>query len=310
MDSFHDNRRENDSTYEDKKHGNVRGRVGLVVEGGGMKCAYSAGVLDRFMDDGLTFDCCIGVSAGAGCLASYLAGQRGRNRRYYTTHVTEPDFFGLHSLLTKKELFGLHYIYRTTTSSSGCDPLDFQTMIKNPSEFILVATDAETGRPRYFRKEEMRQDDYRILMASCAIPGICQPIEIDGRKYFDGGVSDSLPFGKAFEEGCDRVVVIMTKPENFVKEPEHNRAAYTVLLRKYPKIVEQLNHRHVSFNQSLSRLHALEKEGKAFVFYPSRLVSRGTYDMNTRENQEFYNVGKKDYDRLKEPLAAFCAGRA
>ena len=91
-------------------------RIGLVVEGGGMKCAYNAGILDAFLDHGITFDYCIGVSGGAGNLATYLAGQRGRNLRFFTEHIHSPDYFGLKRLLKTGDLFGLQYIYGTLTN--------------------------------------------------------------------------------------------------------------------------------------------------------------------------------------------------
>ena len=145
-------------------------KIGLVVEGGGMKCAYNAAILDAFMDEGITFDYCIGVSAGSGNLVSYLAGQRGRNLRFFTEHIHTPGYFGLRSFLKTGNLFGLQYIYGTLTNSTGKDPLDFPTLKNIPSEYEIVVTNALTGKAEYFGKETMAQDDYRLIMASSAIP--------------------------------------------------------------------------------------------------------------------------------------------
>ena len=143
-------------------------KTGLVVEGGGMKCAYSAGILDRFLDEHITFDYCIGVSAGSANTASYLAGQRGRNLRFYVDHLNEPGYMGVKNLLRTGQFFGLQYIYQTLTNSDGADPIDYPAIVENPAEFELVATDAATGKPVYFTKDDMKQDDYRAIMASCA----------------------------------------------------------------------------------------------------------------------------------------------
>ena len=129
-------------------------KIGLVVEGGGMKCAYSAGVLDSFLDENINFDYCIGVSAGSANIASYLAGQRGRNLRFYTDHIHEPGYFGIRSFLKTGDLFGLRYIYGTLTNSDGADYLDYEKMMENPSELVAVATNARTGKPAYFYKKE------------------------------------------------------------------------------------------------------------------------------------------------------------
>ena len=111
------------------------GKIGLIVEGGGMKCAYSAGVLDAFLDAHINFDYVIAVSAGAANAASYLAGQRGRNLRFYTDWTHDPGYFGLKSYLKTGNLFGLHYIYADLTNSTGKDPLDFPALLANPTEY-------------------------------------------------------------------------------------------------------------------------------------------------------------------------------
>lgn len=125
-------------------------KIGLVVEGGGMKCAYSAGILDKFLDDHIQFDYCIGVSAGAANTLSYLAGQRGRNLRFYTEHLSDPRYLSVHSLIRTGSLFGLQYIYGTLTNSDGKDPIDYDAIMKNPAEFYMPATDAVTGTATYF----------------------------------------------------------------------------------------------------------------------------------------------------------------
>lgn len=139
-------------------------KTGLVVEGGGMKCAYSAGILDRFLDEHITFDYCIGVSAGSANTASYLAGQRGRNRRFYVEHLMEPGYMGVKNLLRTGQFFGLQYIYATLTNSDGADPIDYPAIVANSAEFELVATDAATGKAAYFNKDDMKQDDYRAIL--------------------------------------------------------------------------------------------------------------------------------------------------
>lgn len=196
-------------------------KTGLVVEGGGMKCAYSAGILDKFLDDDITFSYCIGVSAGAANTLSYLAGQRGRNLRFYTEHLRDPRYLSVRSLVHTGNLFGLQYIYGTLTNSDGADPLDYSAVMENPAEFYMPATDAATGRATYFSKYDIVRDDYRAVMASCALPGFCRPVKVGDRYYYDGGVADSIPLHHAIEQGCTKMVVILSNPRNFVKNQRH-----------------------------------------------------------------------------------------
>lgn len=237
-------------------------KIGLVCEGGGMKCAYGAGVLDKFYDDHISFDYCVGVSAGSANLASYLAGQRGRNYRFYTKWLKDPEFYGKKAFLHSGDLFGLEYIYGTLTNSDGKDPIDYSAIQKNPAQFELVATKAVSGQPVYLDKSIMKQDDYRAIMASSAIPAACHPIKINGQAYYDGGVSDALPCKRALEQGCDKLVVITSKPRDFQKEPEAHKKLYTLMCHKYPKIVEALDHRHEMYAQQQAFLYQLEKAGK------------------------------------------------
>lgn len=280
-------------------------KIGLVVEGGGMKCAYNAAILDAFLDYNITFAYCIGASGGSGNLASYLAGQRGRNLRFFTEHIHNPDYFGLRSFLKTGDLFGLQYIYGTLTNSMGKDPLDFPTLKNNPAEYEVVVTNALTGKAEYFWKETIVQDDYRLIMASSAIPAACRPVELNEIPYFDGGLSDAIPVSRALEKGCDRLVVILSKMRDYVRKPQGMRFLYTIRCRKYPQIISLIDHRHIAYNQNLQEVFALEREGKAFVFAPSRPIHVGTYSMNEQSERDLYALGMEDFNQQKDALAAF-----
>lgn len=280
-------------------------KIGLVVEGGGMKCAYNAGILDVFLDHQITFDYCIGVSGGAGNVASFVAGQRGRNIRFFTEHIHSPQYFGVKSLLKTGNLFGLQYIYGDLTNSTGKDPLDFPAVMRNPAEYEVAATNAVTGEAEYFGKEDMKQDDYRPIMASSAIPAACLPVEINGVPYYDGGISDAIPVRRALEKGCDRIVVILSKQRDYVRKPQGMRFLYSTLCRKYPKIIEDIDRRHITYRENLQEVFDLEKEGKAFVFAPSEHVKVGTYSMDEKTERILYDLGMKDFAEQQEELKDF-----
>ena len=280
-------------------------KIGLVVEGGGMKCAYNAGILDVFLDHQITFDYCIGVSGGAGNVASFVAGQRGRNIRFFTENIHSPQYFGVKSLLKTGNLFGLQYIYGDLTNSTGKDPLDFPAIMRNPAEYEVAATNVVTGEAEYFGKEDMKQDDYRPIMASSAIPAACLPVEINGVPYYDGGISDAIPVRRALEKGCDRIVVILSKQRDYVRKPQGMRFLYSTLCRKYPKIIEDIDRRHITYRENLQEVFDLEKEGKAFVFAPSEHVKVGTYSMDEKTERILYDLGMKDFAERQEELKDF-----
>lgn len=283
-------------------------KTGLVVEGGGMKCAYSAGILDRFLDDGITFDECIGVSAGAWNLASYTAGQRGRNLRFYTEHTKDPRFMGFWNFITKGSYFNHRYIYGELSNSTGKDPFFYSDALANPAELLLTATDAKTGNVRYFSKTEMAVNDYRILMAGSSIPALCRPIEIDGRMYYDGGVSDPIPLKKAFDDGCEKVVVLLENARTFVRSPQRMRQAYCAMLRKYPKIVEMIDERHLRYNEILKWVYEMEKDGRIFIFAPPENTGVSTSTRDTKLMQKLYDKGVEDYNLKCEELISYLEG--
>ncbi len=269
-----------------------------------MKCVYNAGILDRLLDDHIKFDYVIGVSAGSANAASFLAAQRGRNLRFYTEYSKDPEYFGAKPFLRDGNLFNLSYVYGDLTNSDGSDPLDYEALMANPAEYEIVATDAESGEPHYFSKDDLIKDDYRIIMASCAMPGACQPVGVGGGMYYDGGVSDSIPVGRALFKGCDRVVALLSNPRDYVKQHEHLRGAYTLLCRQYPEIIKRLNRRHIDYMAEKETLLSLESQGRAFVFCPSG-SHIGVFTMNTEELKKTYESAVSDYDDRKAEFEIF-----
>ncbi|MCR4842957.1 MAG: patatin family protein [Eubacterium sp.] len=280
-------------------------KIGLVVEGGGMKCAYSAGVLDRFLDDGVTFDYAIGVSAGSANLASFLGGQRDRNRRFYTEHLKAPEYFGIDAYKKTGEVFNLEYIYGVLSNSDGRDPLNYEAIMENPTEFEAVVTDAMTGKAVYVSKEEMTKDNYNMIKASSALPVLCKPRYVRGKACFDGGVSDAIPVQRALDKGCDKLVVIMSKPRGYVKKRERFRMTYTHRCHDFPGVVKALNRRHIMYESCKEHAYTLEKRGRAFIFAPSNPPAMSTYTMDPAIEEELYELGISDYDSLKDDLSAF-----
>jgi len=280
-------------------------KLGLVIEGGGMKCAYTAAILDRMMDDGIRADYVIGVSAGCACGASYLAGQKDRNRRFFVKHMMDPECLGLTAWKSSGSVFNLKRIYGEYTEEGGIDPLDYDAISENPAEWWAVATDAETGKPHYFSKYDISGHDYTAVMASCAIPVVCRAVEFHGRKYYDGGCSNSLPVQHALEAGCDKVIVILCRPRDFVRQPEKMRFAYKTVLRHYPELVESIEMRHIRYNRQLRATRKLEEEGHAFIFAPHEPIEVSTYTSDSSVLQGIYDKGVREYGEDRERFLNF-----
>ena len=282
-------------------------KLGLVIEGGGMKCAYTAGILDRMLDGGIRPEYVIGVSAGASCGASFVAGQRDRNRRFFVDHVSDRDYMGWTAFRhSGGNFFNLEYIYQDLTGKHGRDPLDYEAIMNNPCELWAVATDAETSRPYYFTKKDISPTDYSVFMATCAIPVACRPVKINGRYYYDGGVSDPIPVRKALEAGCDKVLLLLCRPKTTIREPEKLHAVYHAALLKYPRIIHNLDIRHERYNAALRASRRLEEKGHALIIAPQQELDITTYTKDPAVLQGLYDTAIREYEDLRDRLMTFC----
>ena len=178
-------------------------KIGVIDVGGGLRGIYAAGVFDWCMENDVQFDYGIGISVGSANLASYISGQHGRNYSFYEEYSMRKQYMGPGNMLHGGSFLNLQYIYGTLSNAGGENPLNFAKMNTNPAEWYMIATNATTGKPKYFTRSDLHQDDYRVLMASCCIPVVCKPIVIDGVPYYDGALGDTIPLDKAFADAYD-----------------------------------------------------------------------------------------------------------
>ena len=275
---------------------------GLVLEGGGMRGLYTAGVLDYFMDRGIEFDYCIGVSAGACHATSYLSKQRGRSFRVNTAYLGDGRYLGIKNFLKTGSMFGMDFIFDEIPHK--LDPFDYDTFLKTKTEFYAGVTDVQTGKPAYFGLEAMNRDT-TVLRASSAIPVFSPMVEFRGRKFLDGGTSDPIPVRRALADGCDRVVVVLTQHRAYQKGPEKFRAAYKHLYGQYPGMVEALDRRYQVYNETREFCFQLEKEGKALVIVPEEPVGLDRFEKDLGKLRALYEKG---YAQAKALDAAAAPG--
>ena len=278
-------------------------KIGLVVEGGGMRGIYGCGVLDAFLENSISFPYGIGVSAGSANLASFIAEHEGRNYRFYTNYAFDERYMGFKNFVDTGSFFGMDFIY--TELNEEIDPINYEKLLNNDMEYYVVAVDAVTGLPVYFSKEDIAKFRGDVFKASSAVPAMCKPIEIDGKLYFDGGISDAIPVKRAFADGCDKIVAILTRPNGYIKKPEAGKAIYSEMLKEYPAIVKAMNVRHFIYNTTLKYILKLEEEGKALVFRPDNPDGVNIITRNKEQLVTLYNEGKLDAEARLDELKAF-----
>jgi predicted patatin/cPLA2 family phospholipase len=268
--------------------------LGIIDTGGGMRDVYGCGVFDYFMDNKIDIKYCLGVSAGSANVASYLARQRGRNLRFYAEYSTRKEYMGLRSLFSEGSYFNLNYIYSYLANENGEDPIDIARMKATDSAFVIAATNIQDGKTEYFTKDDIQQNDMRAVMASSCVPIVCKPISFKGKLYCDGGLATPIPYEKAFIDGCDRLIVILTRPEDEVMEPELNKKVYHTLLKSTPAVARGLDMHHSRYNQELSVLKVLRDEGRVILISPSDQCGVKNNCRDPELLTQLYHVGYAD----------------
>lgn len=274
-----------------------RKKSGLILEGGGMRGIYTAGVLDVFMEQGITFDGVIGVSAGAIHGASFVSGQKGRNIRYYKKYCKDPRFMSWRNFLKTGDIVGEQFCYHELPDR--LEPYDHEAFERSGIEFYTGCSNVETGQPEYLRITDFRTEIDK-MRASASLPYVSKMVEIDGKKLLDGGCTDSVPVRAFLKMGFKRNVVVLTRHKGYVKKPENVWMA-KLAFRKYPAFARALQRRHIVYNKNIRWIDRMEQEGKLFVIRPSEELSIGRIDHDPEHLQQVYEIGRRDaLNRLSE----------
>lgn len=279
-------------------------KTGLIMEGGAMRGLFTAGVIDVFMENGITFDAAIGVSAGAAFGCNYKSRQPGRVIRYNKRFAKDPRFCSIRSLIKTGDLFGAEFCYHTVPDT--LDIFDTKGYLDNPMDFYVVCTDVTTGKPVYINSDEAGTNALEYFRASASMPIAARPVEINGKKYLDGGISDSVPI-KFFESiGYKKNVIILTRPDGYVKKPSFTTKFIKLLLKEYPLVAKTMENRHNEYNETLSYIKEKETSGDVFVIRPEAPLKIGRVDHNPDKMQKVYDHGRsvaeKNIDNIKKFL--------
>lgn len=276
---------------------------GLVLEGGGMRGAFTAGVLDFFLDKDLSFHTCIGVSAGACHACSFLSKQRRRGLETNTDYLGDEAYCGIKSLLKTGDFFGVDMCYRKIPEE--LNPYDYEAFQKNPTEFYAVVTNCRTGEAEYKKITDMHRGIHYVR-ASSSLPLLSRTVWIQKTPYLDGGISDSIPIRKSQELGNEKNVVVLTRNRGYRKEPNRIMAAARLRYeREFPKLVARMKGRHLDYNRTLDYLYEEEKKGTVFLLCPEEPVEIGRLEKDREKLEKLYQAGYDTAEKQYKALRLF-----
>ena len=276
-------------------------KIGLVLEGGAMRGLFTAGVLDVFLDNNIEVTDVVGVSAGTLFGVNYISKQRGRALRYNLKYINDKRYMNVKSWLKTGNLINKDFAYYKLPFQ--LDVFDNKTFKESSINFFATVTNIETGDAEFIKIE----DAYRqmeTLRATSALPFISEIIEVGGKKYLDGGISNSIPIDFFEKQNFDKIIVILTRPIIYRKE-KTTGIQYKLFYKKYPKLVEKLENRYKEYNDTVDTIVELEKAGKLFVIRPSEDITIKRLEKDVEKLQKVYDLGLKDGNNIIEELKQY-----
>lgn len=277
-------------------------QAALVLEGGGMRGIYTAGVLDCFLEEDLFFAQVYGVSAGACHACSYLSRQRGRALDISVNYLHDERYCGTRSLIKTGDLFGVEMSYDIIPNQ--LNRYDYQAYAENESKLTAVLTNCVSGEAEYYRVEDMREGLIAVR-ASASLPLLSHKVELDGKWFLDGGVADSIPLHKAIEDGFEKNIVVLTQHEGYRKSKNKLMPMVRLRYRKFPKFVEQMANRHTRYNRTIAYVKQQEQAGRAFVLRPARPLEIGRIEKDEQKLRAVYQLGYEDAKKNLSRLRAY-----
>lgn len=278
--------------------------IGLILEGGGMRGLYTAGVLDFFLDQGLHFPYVIGVSAGACHAASYISRQKGRNSKVNIGYIRDPRYISYRNLIKTKSLFGMNFVFNEIPNR--LEPFDYETFYHSKQKYLIGTTDCRTGHPMYFEKSECDHDlILKVLMASSSLPFISPIVNIGDSSLLDGGIVDPIPILKSMQDGNSKNVIILTRNKEYRKKPFHQHWIARRFYSRYPELIQALLKRHEIYNSTLEQIERMEKHNQVLVLRPSEPLKVDRLERNPEKLTHLYSLGYLDAQASLEQIQKF-----
>lgn len=277
-------------------------KIGLILEGGGMRGIYTAGVLDFFIEKNIEVDITIGVSAGSCHASSYLSKQYKRAYNATVDYINDKRYLSFSNLIKTGSIFGMDFMFNKIPNELNI--YDYDTFAKSKSKFVVVATNCETGSPEYFELKDLKKEII-YMQASCSIPMFANIVEIDDFKLVDGGVSDSIPIEYALNQGYKKNIVVLTRDITYKKNKQKFLSIVNRKYKKYPNLIKAIENRHLNYNKSLNLVNQLEKDGDVLVIRPKEPVNVSQIEKNAKKLTSLYEEGYDDAKELYDKILDF-----
>ena len=279
-------------------------QAGLVLEGGGMKGMYTAGVLEFFLDKGIEFSSCYGVSAGACHMCSYLSKQKKRGYQVAVDYLGQKAYCSVESLIKTGDLFGADMCYGLIPEY--LNPYDYDAFENYKGKAYAVVTNIKTGKAEYMPLEDMHRD-IAAVRASSSLPLVSRNVRIGDGLYLDGGISDSIPVRRSIKDGNRKNVVVMTKEEGYVREPADLAQLAMIKARyiRYPKVYELMRERHITYNTTVQYIEEMQSKNKIFVLRPKHKSDVGRVEKDIAKLDALYEEGYRDAESCYEALIEY-----
>lgn len=267
-------------------------KTALVMEGGAMRGMFTCGVLDVLMENGISFDGAVGVSAGATFGCNIKSRQIGRAFRYNKKYCKDKRYHSIRSLLTTGDIYNVPFCYDELPYK--LDKWNIDAFRANPMEFYCVATDINTGKPVYHKCETGGKEDIIWIQASASMPLVSRPVEINGGVYLDGGISDSIPLKFMEGLGYDKILVIETQPKDYVKGRQKYMPLVRWMLRKYPNMIKAMEERYLMYNEQKRYVREKEEKGEIEVIRPLAPLNISPVETDEKELERVYQLGRAE----------------
>lgn len=268
-----------------------------------MRGMFSCGVMDVMMEHCIEFDGAVGVSAGAAFGCNYKSKQAGRAIRYNTRFCADKRYGGIHSLITSGNIYNADFCYREVPLRY--DPFDFEAYLANPMDFYVVCTDVDSGKAVYHQYEGTEEDSFDWIRASASMPLVSQMVNIDGHKYLDGALADSIPIRFFEREGYDRNVVILTRPKSYTMKRNEMMPLMRLKYSKYPNLLVAIENRHRVYNETLAYISQLERTGKLLVIRPENPLPVSRVEKDPDRLRQAYEIGREIVTERLEEIKRF-----
>ncbi|MEN2767982.1 patatin-like phospholipase family protein [Ornithinibacillus xuwenensis] len=277
--------------------------IGLVLEGGGSRGVYTAGVIRYLMEQEIYLPYIIGVSAGACNGSSYVSRQLDRNRAVNIDYIDHPEYLSFRNFIKKRQLFGMDFLFDSLPNE--LEPFDFDAFYDAKEEFVVGVTDCLTGEPVFFKREDYQMDILTVIRASSSLPLVAPVVPYGERMLMDGGISDPIPIRQSVKDGNKKNVVVLTRNRGYSKKPQSFGWYIRKKYKEYPGLIKAIEKRHNVYNETLDYIFEEEKKGNVFVINPSEKLEVGRIERDKDKLTALYQKGLADAKKVAEPLKEF-----